>query len=141
MLGVAAVLGATAGVLIGTVGVGGIILVPSLNELPIADGDEEKIKIAIASCMLSYMAVGAAGGLAYARRRSVNWANATPVIIGALPGGFGGSFAVSYIPALGLKLALYICILLSALYSLHRTVVERRTKKREAVEEELLVNS
>ena len=62
VLVVAAAAGVVAGVLIGSVGVGGIIIVPILIQFSAVD-----VQMAIASAMVSYMAAGLVGMLMYAR--------------------------------------------------------------------------
>src|SRR5437867_4300435 len=61
-------LGLLAGLLIGAVGIGGVILVPSLvyfGGVP--------IHAAVAGAMMSYILTGLIGTLVYARARSIQW--------------------------------------------------------------------
>ena len=132
VLGTAAGLGLAAGLLIGSIGVGGIILVPSLIELPIGTTDDERIGTAVASCMFSYIFVGLAGGYAYTRKKSVNWFSALWILIGAVPGGGIGAVIVGYLNALWIKLLLYSLVMVSAVYSMYRTIKQHKLKEQEA---------
>ncbi|MEE8307193.1 MAG: TSUP family transporter, partial [Gammaproteobacteria bacterium] len=56
------------GVLIGAVGIGGVLLVPSLYLLAGIDVHE-----AVPACTLSYLATGVIGVIVYARHGSIQW--------------------------------------------------------------------
>merc|ERR1719319_343025 len=129
VLGAAAGLGLVAGLLIGSIGVGGIILVPSLIELPIAAIDEDRVSIAVASCMFSYIFVGLAGGFAYTRQKSVAWSSTAWILVGAVPGGAAGAVAVGYVKAIAIKIVLYSLVMLSAVYSMYRTIRDVKMRK------------
>jgi uncharacterized membrane protein YfcA len=118
----AAGLGLAAGLLIGAIGVGGVILVPCLIELPIAKEAGDRVTVAVASCMFSYVFVGVAGGWAYARRGSVAWRSAVWLVAAAAPGAAGGALLLTLLPPLWTKVLLYSLLLLSAAYSLYREV-------------------
>ena len=62
VLGVSAATGLVAGLMIGCIGVGGVILVPILTQL-----DGVQIHTAVASCMFSYIFAGLTGLLIYRR--------------------------------------------------------------------------
>lgn len=132
VLGTAAGLGVAAGLLIGSIGVGGIILVPSLIELPIGATDKERVNTAVASCMFSYIFVGLAGGCAYARKKSVNWRSTLWIFFGAVPGGAAGAIIVGYLNALWIKLLLYSLVMLSAIFSMYRTIKQHKLKEQES---------
>ena len=122
VLGTATGLGLVAGLLIGSIGVGGIILVPILLELPLGGTEDSRVGTAVASCMFSYIFVGLAGGWAYTRQQSVDWPSTAWLLLGVVPGGVAGAMALPYIQALGIKVLLYSLVLLSAIFSLYRTV-------------------
>eukprot|EP00729_Bicosta_minor_P009005 gene9005-23744_t len=83
VLGASVGIGLAAGCLIGAVGVGGIIVVPSLIEFQSVD-DDRGVKGAIAAAMFSYIFVGIAGGYAYYRKSDfVVWSSAIWLMIGA----------------------------------------------------------
>ena len=90
------------GVLIGSVGIGGVLLVPTLTYLggvPIHD--------AIAAAMFSYLFAGAAATWIYARKGSIDWESSLWLAIGAMPAALAGAFAAPYVGAtlLGLLVA------------------------------------
>ena len=61
-------------------GVGGIVLVPSLIQLP-----DVELQVAIASSMFAYIAAGLAGGVAFHRQGRIAWADAGWLMLGAAP--------------------------------------------------------
>src|SRR5690606_9602644 len=63
-----ALLGAGAGVLIGCVGIGGVIIVPALVYL-----FGVPIHVAIAAAMFAFLLSGLVGTAEFARRRSIRW--------------------------------------------------------------------
>ncbi len=94
------------GVAIGTVGVGGVLLAPLLAYV----GGFE-LHRAMATSMWSFVFVGAAGALLYARRGSVSWRMVTPMAVGVVPGAVLGALANGFVrtPVLTVLLAL-VCI-------------------------------
>lgn len=80
------------GVLIGSVGVGGILLVPALIYVAGID-----IHIAIASCLFSYAFSGLTGTWVYARQGSIRWYCGLWLCVGALPGAWLGATLVNKI--------------------------------------------
>lgn len=86
-------IGAAVGLAIGLVGIGGVALVPLLTIL-----FDMEIAGAIATAMASYIVAGAIGYIIYSRHGSMNWRAATPLMLGAAPGAFGGAAAVAYVP-------------------------------------------
>ncbi len=82
------------GILIGSVGIGGVLLVPALKFF----GDIP-LHTAIPACMLSYIVTGSVGALIYARHGTINWTMAGKVCLGALPGAYLGAFLLSYFRA------------------------------------------
>ena len=86
VLAVGAASGAAAGLLIGSVGVGGIILVPILIQVP-----GIQVKSAVATCMFAYIAAGLAGLASYARQNSIDWGRTGWMLLGAAPAAVGGA--------------------------------------------------
>jgi uncharacterized protein len=84
MIGIAA-LALLAGVLIGCIGIGGVLLVPCLSLAGI------DVHAAIAASMFSFIFSGAIGLLLYARQGSIIWGSAAWLLAGAAPGAFAGS--------------------------------------------------
>jgi len=131
VLGSAAAIGLVAGTLIGTVGVGGIIVVPSLLEFQDAEA-RLGVKGIIASAMFSYIFVGIAGGYAYWKKSDfVVWGSAAWMCLGALPGGFLGALVLEYISGIVIKLVLYALVLGSSLFALLRTWQEAQKKAKQ----------
>ena len=114
---VAAAAGVVAGVLIGSVGVGGIIIVPILIQ-----SSEVDVQMAIASAMVSYMAAGLVGMLMYARENSIEWKTTASLLVGAAPAAFAGSFLLQYFSDTAVKLVLYVLMLGSSVLALARTL-------------------
>ena len=83
------------GVLIGSIGVGGVLLVPALTYI---SGIE--IHIAIAACMLSYAFSGSVGAMIYARHKTIRWETGLWLCLGAMPGAYLGALVVSVLPCL-----------------------------------------
>jgi len=82
------------GILIGAVGIGGVLLVPTLSL--VADiGVHE----AIPACMLSYLATGAVGVIVYTRHGSIQWPLVGWLCLGAIPAAYLGSVSLLSIPA------------------------------------------
>lgn len=87
------------GLLIGAVGIGGVLLVPSLSLIAGVSVHE-----AIPACMLSYLATGAVGAAVFARRGSIQWKMVLWVCIGAVPAAYLGASSLLAIPATVIKL-------------------------------------
>jgi len=73
------------GLLIGSVGIGGVLLVPALKYL-----GQIPLHTAIPACMVGYIATGVIGALVFGKHGSINWKMARFVCLGALPGAFFG---------------------------------------------------
>jgi len=114
---VAVVTGVVAGVLIGSVGVGGIVIVPILIQYEAVD-----VQMAIASAMASYMAAGVVGMLMYARESSIEWKTTAGLLLGAAPAAFAGSFMLKFFSDMAVKLVLYVLMLGSSVLALARTM-------------------
>ena len=82
------------GLLIGSVGIGGVLLVPALTYLA-----EIPVHRAIPACMFSYLATGAIGVLVYSRHGSIRWAEAGWLCLGAIPASLIGSLSLAAISA------------------------------------------
>ena len=82
------------GLLIGSVGIGGVLLVPALKFMGGID-----LHSAIPACMLSYMVTGSVGAFIYARHGTINWSMAIKVCAGALPGAYLGAYFLPFFRA------------------------------------------
>ena len=95
-LGAVAVL---VGILIGTVGVGGILLIPALELLtPLS------IQASMATALFTFIFTGIVGTLLFQRRGSIDWALTTPLCLGGGPGARVLTPAVALWKGLGVSL-------------------------------------
>ena len=102
-----------AGVMIGCIGIGGVILVPALHYLAAIP-----IHIAIAAAMPAYFVSGAIGTFAFWRRGSVAWNMAAPLWIGAMPAALAGALIGERAPAHVLEFLIGLLTVGSGLQSL-----------------------
>ena len=128
-------LGLVAGLLIGAIGVGGVILVPCLLQLPLGEGEDERLATAVSSCMFSYIFAGLAGSCAYLRRKSVARCSTAWLLVGVLPGAVMGAATLAVVQPLWIKVVLYSLVAISALFSVYRSVKELRKTDQAASEE------
>lgn len=121
LLGVIALIIFGVGVLIGSVGIGGMFVVPSITYLGGMD-----IHVAIATAMAAYIGSGGAGVIAFSRRGSVAWSQAGRICLGAVPGAFLGAISVQHFPGLFVELLIATLTLLSGVHALMAKVREER---------------
>ena len=105
--------GLVAGLLIGSVGIGGVILVPSLYFFAGAD-----IYQSIATAMFAFIISGALGSFIYSRNGLIVWSSSAYLILGALPGAIFGALLLVYINSIILKVFIASLIILSAIREL-----------------------
>ena len=103
-------LGLLAGVLIGAVGIGGVILVPALAYLA-----GYSVHTAIPAAMAAYIVAGAIGTFAYWRAGSVPWTMAGPLFLGAMPAAIAGAIASTAAPSAVLEMSIGILTAVSGL--------------------------
>ncbi len=106
-------LGLAAGLLIGAVGIGGVILVPALvyfGGVP--------IHAAIAGAMMSYILTGLVGTLFYARAKSIRWNMVGSLWVGAMPAALAGAFAANVASAVLLEVLIGLLTASSGLHAL-----------------------
>lgn len=106
-------LGLLAGLLIGAVGIGGVILVPALvffGQVP--------IHAAIAGAMLSYILTGLVGTFVYARAKSIRWDMVGWLWAGAMPAAFAGALAANAASAVVLEFLIGLLAVWSGLNTL-----------------------
>lgn len=94
-------LGAVAGMLVGCVGIGGVIVVPALVYLA-----GYTLPTAIAAAMGAFIVSGLVGSYAYAKAGSIRWRMTWPLSLAALPCAFGSALLVSSVPPALLELAI-----------------------------------
>jgi uncharacterized membrane protein YfcA len=92
-------LGTAAGLLIGCVGIGGVILVPALVYLA-----GQSVPAAIAAALAAFMVSGVVGIYSYARQGSIDWRATAWSWLGALPCAFAGALLVNAVAPAALEL-------------------------------------
>ncbi|MBA2637663.1 MAG: sulfite exporter TauE/SafE family protein [Solirubrobacterales bacterium] len=101
------------GALIGTVGVGGVLLAPALTYLAGFD-----IHVAMATSMWAFMFTGITGTAAYARTGTLDWPSGVRMIVGLVPGALLGAWANTLLSQGTLKVILVVLLCASGLYAL-----------------------
>jgi uncharacterized membrane protein YfcA len=114
-------LGAAAGLLIGCVGIGGVIVVPALVYLA-----GESFQTAIAAALCAFIVSGIVGAYAYAKAGSIRWRATAWTWVGALPCALAGALLLSRVMPTLLELAIG---LLAAGSWLHALASRRDTPK------------
>ena len=79
-------IGLMTGALVGTVGIGGVLLVPALVLI-----GGLAVHEATPIATLSFLFTGIAGSLAYARQRRIDWSIAKWLLVGSVPGAVAGA--------------------------------------------------
>ncbi len=79
-------IGLLAGILIGTIGIGGVILVPLLSLVLGFD-----LHVAMAACSLSFLFPGIVGTFTYAKKRSIVWEKVLWLSVGIIPAALLGA--------------------------------------------------
>ena len=103
------------GILIGSVGIGGVLLVPTLKYL-----GGISLHTAIPACMFSYIFTGLVGGFIYSRHGTIHWSLAKKVCLGALPGAYIGALLLPYFSVLVLELAIAVLIFTSGIHAIQQ---------------------
>ena len=99
---------AIVGILIGAIGIGGVLLVPTLTYL-LGLG----IHVAIATAMFTYLFSGAVGAIEYARQNSIHWSMALWLCLGGMPGAYQGAATTWATPGVILEGVIGLLVLLS----------------------------
>ena len=101
------------GILIGSVGVGGILLIPALELLtPLS------IQRAMATALFTFIFTGIVGTLLFQRRGSIDWTLTTPLCLGGALFGIVGAWANARLDAKVLALILAALIVAAGAYTL-----------------------
>lgn len=106
-------IGLIAGLLIGSVGIGGVIVAPALTYLVGLD-----IRTAIAAALIGFGFSGIVGTLRYQRHGAIEWSTARTLILYALPAAVVGAYSVRVTPELLLRCILGVVVVASGLYGL-----------------------
>ena len=94
------------GLLIGTVGVGGVLLIPALDLLtPLS------IQAAMATALFTFIFTGIVATLLFQRRGSIDWSVTVPLCAGGAVFGFVGAWANSKLDAAVLTLILALSLI------------------------------
>ena len=101
------------GVMIGAIGIGGVLLVPTLTYI-LGLG----IHVAIATAMFTYLFSGAVGAFEYARQESIHWSMALWLCLGGMPGAYLGAAMTWVTPGVILEGLIGLLVLLSGLQAL-----------------------
>lgn len=101
------------GTLIGTAGVGGILLIPALVAFA-----GLTIHVAMATALFTFLFTGIAGTLAFQRRGTIDWPLARPVLAGAALLAFAGAWTSSRLTAPVLGAVLAAVMVFAGLYAL-----------------------
>jgi uncharacterized membrane protein YfcA len=111
------------GALIGSVGIGGVLLTPTLIYLAGLN-----IHTAMGTSMLAFIFTGIVGTASYARRGSLDWSAATPIAVGAMPGALLGAWANGLVSEAVLKLILAVLLMGIGIYALAGARRQRRVR-------------
>lgn len=115
-------LGVFAGLLIGSIGIGGVIVVPAL--ILVFDVPPTS---ALAATMFAFMMSGIVGALTYSGRQSLPWRSAIWLCIGAAPAAFAAGLMTEQIASWIIEAAIALLALLAgsnALRQRHRPLTE-----------------
>ena len=102
---------ALVGLLIGTVGVGGVLMVAFL-----ALYGGLSIHQAAATALFSFLPTGVLGTWLYQRHGSIDWRITIPVCLGAIVFGFAGAFAAALVDPKPLSIAIALVIVAAGVY-------------------------
>lgn len=105
--------GLAAGLLVGCIGIGGVILVPLLAYV-----GGYSIPAAISMAMLGYVLSGAIGTWVFAAKKSIRWDMVTWLWLGAIPAAFAGALAANAISARALEVCIGVLAAASGIHSL-----------------------
>lgn len=103
------------GLLIGSVGVGGVLLPPALAQFGGVD-----LQLAMATSMCAFLFTGLAGTLGYSRTGSIDWRSVCGLCTGAAPAAVAGALTNSALPEGALVLALSLILLVAGMNALKR---------------------
>lgn len=123
----AGLLGLFIGVLVGTTGIGGVLLVPALVFLWGFD-----VHVAVATSMAAFMLGGVAAAVLYGRRGSIDWRAAGWLCLGAMPAAFAGTYAMAAVPARALELGIAAFIIAAGGNALRRRKLDGAAADRAA---------
>ena len=113
------------GTLIGSVGVGGVLLAPALIYLA---GFEPHV--AMATSTWGFLFVGTVGTATYARRGTLDWSSAAAVSAGVVPAAVLGAWVNGTLSQTTLKLVLALLLVGTGLHTLSESATGRHSTRR-----------
>ena len=113
MLFVLCIVALIVGILIGTVGVGGILLIPAMAALA-----QISTHASMATSLFSFIFTGIIGTWIYQRHGSINWKITIPVCAGSVIFGYLGAIVNAYANATVLNIILSFIIIFAGVYAL-----------------------
>jgi uncharacterized membrane protein YfcA len=117
-----AIIGLITGTLIGTVGIGGILLAPLLSYMLGMD-----IHLAMATSSFSFLFTGIVGTVSYAKKRSISWRIVLWLSIGIIPATIIGAKVNTSLSADILIVLISLLIVFSGLYALYNRKPDHST--------------
>ncbi len=99
-------IGLLAGFLIGSFGVGGVIVAPALTYIAHVD-----IQLAVAAALMGFALSGVVGTLQYGRKGSIQWSSAWILVVAAVPATIAGSLVMQRTSPLVLKSLVGLAVL------------------------------
>lgn len=109
------IIGLGTGTLIGTVGIGGILLSPLLSYFLSID-----LHLAMAASCWSFLFTGVVGTITYARKRTIQWHMVYWLSLGVVPAAIFGAWVNSAIPTTPLTIILAVLIIFSGWSALYK---------------------
>ncbi len=101
------------GVLIGTVGVGGVLVIPAMVAL-----GGLSTRVSMATALFSFFFTGTLGTFLYQRRGSIDWRTTAPLCLGVVSFGYVGVMANSVADPALLNFILSLIIIFSGVFTL-----------------------
>lgn len=115
--------GTVAGLMIGCVGIGGVVIVPILSlafDVPVGT--------AAAAAMVGYIGTGLAGTLVFGRNGSIDTKFAGLLCLGAIPGALAGAWVVRTADPFIVQVAIASLAGVAGLHNLCRRPIDRRSE-------------
>jgi uncharacterized membrane protein YfcA len=101
------------GCLIGSVGIGGVLLTPALVYIGGMDVHE-----AMGTSMCAFVLTGISGTASYSRRGTLDWSSASRLALGAIPGALVGAWANGLLSEETLKLIIAALLVATGIYAI-----------------------
>lgn len=112
MIAFLAIVALIVGTLIGSVGVGGILLIPALSAFA-----HLSTRVAMSTALFSFIFTGVVGTYMFQRRGSIDWRVTIPVCLGAAFFGYLGALVNAKVNVVLLNLILSLIIIFAGIYT------------------------